>query len=287
MPPGEKAVVATVWSRLRHTALQALRKEGVGAVCLEGGVAQVADAIRAFNSDPRVRVLLLALGTDASGLTLTVANHLYILDPVLSPAATSQLIGRICRQSQTRPCYVYHMVAAEPSQLSDSDSSAAGAAAASSSAGAGAGAGAGRTDGSAAAARASGTASSVEERLLRLRDALAHGSLAAGGSGSGSASSSASSGAGAGAGAGASSSGGGPVPVRAARADFGEDRDDGRDRGRLQVGLPGGTATAAGQQRESLRELQDANTSLLGTLSAATLLQLLDPAASNDFSSGR
>lgn len=39
------------------------------------------------------------------------ANHLFVMDPVLSPAVTAQLIGRIARMSQTRPCYVYHLAA--------------------------------------------------------------------------------------------------------------------------------------------------------------------------------
>lgn len=33
------------------------------------------------------------------------------MDPVLSPAVTAQLIGRIARMSQTRPCFVYHLAA--------------------------------------------------------------------------------------------------------------------------------------------------------------------------------
>lgn len=73
LPGDEKAIVATVWTKLRALTAQALRAEGVGCVVLEGSIAEVSAAIRAFNTTPAsdVKVLLLALGTDASGLTLT------------------------------------------------------------------------------------------------------------------------------------------------------------------------------------------------------------------------
>ncbi len=53
---------------------------------------------------------MLAVATDCAGLTLTCANHIFLLDPVLSPAVMAQLVGRISRQGQTRPCYVYNFV---------------------------------------------------------------------------------------------------------------------------------------------------------------------------------
>jgi hypothetical protein len=65
---------------------------------------------RAVSSRPPPRVLILSLGSDCAGLTLTAASHLFVLDPPLSPAIMSQLIGRICRQGQTRPCTVFHFV---------------------------------------------------------------------------------------------------------------------------------------------------------------------------------
>jgi hypothetical protein len=114
LPVGEKAIVATVWVKLRAIAAAALKAEGIGSVVLEGGISEVSAAIRAFTTRPagEVKVLLLALGTDCSGLTLTAANHLFVMDPVLSPGATAQLVGRIARMSQTKPCYVYHLAVA-------------------------------------------------------------------------------------------------------------------------------------------------------------------------------
>jgi hypothetical protein len=36
-----------------------------------------------WQADPEVRVLVISTVTDCAGLTLTAANHLFVLDPVL------------------------------------------------------------------------------------------------------------------------------------------------------------------------------------------------------------
>lgn len=82
MPAGDKAVVATSWPRLRPVIAAALRAEGIDAVVLEGTPAQMSASVAQFTAkgDPhRIKVMLLAVGTDCSGLTLTVANHLFIV----------------------------------------------------------------------------------------------------------------------------------------------------------------------------------------------------------------
>ena len=63
-----------VWTKLRTMAAAALAAEGIGSVVLEGSLAQVTAAMRSFATAPpsEVKVLLLALGTDCSGLTLCV-----------------------------------------------------------------------------------------------------------------------------------------------------------------------------------------------------------------------
>ena len=73
---------------------------------------EVAARLATFKSAPaaRCKALVLAVATDCAGLTLTRANHLFLVDPILSPAVSAQLVGRIARQGQTRPCSVYHLV---------------------------------------------------------------------------------------------------------------------------------------------------------------------------------
>ena len=77
---------------------------------LKSGFSRKQESKKITSSRPPPRVLILSLGSDCAGLTLTAASHLFVLDPPLSPAIMSQLIGRICRQGQTRPCTVFHFV---------------------------------------------------------------------------------------------------------------------------------------------------------------------------------
>lgn len=60
-------------------------------------------APQAFQSDPPTRIFLLGARAAAVGLTLTSANHVYLLEPLMSPAMELQAIGRSHRLGQTRP----------------------------------------------------------------------------------------------------------------------------------------------------------------------------------------
>jgi len=116
LPAGEKAIVATSWAAMRALASAALTDHGIGHALIDAaqGPAAVAAALARFKAAPAAecRALVLAVATEAAGLTLTVANHVFCLDPVLSPAVMAQLVGRVARQGQTRPCVVWDLVAA-------------------------------------------------------------------------------------------------------------------------------------------------------------------------------
>ena len=112
LPPDEKVVVATSFNRLRGIAAAKLRAEGIPALVLAGSAAEMAATVAHFISEPAhgSRALVLRMVTDCAGLTLTRASHLFLLDPPLLPSVAAQLIGRITRQGQARPCYIYHVV---------------------------------------------------------------------------------------------------------------------------------------------------------------------------------
>ena len=56
-----------------------------------------------------MQVLLLSAQRDASGLTLTCARHVVILEPQPDAATELQMIGRVHRIGQTRQTYVHRM----------------------------------------------------------------------------------------------------------------------------------------------------------------------------------
>ena len=99
-------------SPLKEALVNALKQENIAAVCVSGTQVEQAEAIRRFDDEPDIRVLLLDMRSSYSGVTLTAANHLVLLDPFLHLPETQQIIARISRQGQRKPCFVYHMCAA-------------------------------------------------------------------------------------------------------------------------------------------------------------------------------
>lgn len=67
-------------------------------------------ALSDFHEDPHTRVFLLCLGTAAAGLTLTRANHVFLLEPGLDPAVEQQAVARVHRYGQSRPVKIVRLL---------------------------------------------------------------------------------------------------------------------------------------------------------------------------------
>jgi SNF2 family DNA or RNA helicase len=67
--------------------------------------------VDAFQSDDGPRVMLLSLKAGGLGLTLTAADHVYIVDPWWNPAAEDQAGDRAYRIGQKNPVIVHRLVA--------------------------------------------------------------------------------------------------------------------------------------------------------------------------------
>jgi E3 ubiquitin-protein ligase SHPRH len=70
----------------------------------------VQESLRRFNDEPDCNVLLLASGPAASGLTLTIANTLYVLEPTDNAAQEAQAVSRVHRIGQTKNtrCVIFY-----------------------------------------------------------------------------------------------------------------------------------------------------------------------------------
>merc|ERR1719331_1093994 len=65
--------------------------------------AQREAVLTAFKEDPEVRVILISLKAGGVALNLTVATHIYLMDPWWNPAAEYQAIDRAHRLGQHKP----------------------------------------------------------------------------------------------------------------------------------------------------------------------------------------
>ena len=57
--------------------------------------------------------MLLSLKAGGSGLTLTAADHVFLLDPWWNPAVEDQAADRAHRIGQTRPVFIHRLVAVD------------------------------------------------------------------------------------------------------------------------------------------------------------------------------
>jgi hypothetical protein len=77
-----------------------LDKSGIGYAYLTGATRNREEAVNRFQNDPQVRVFLLSLKAGGTGLNLTAASYVYLIDPWWNPAVEAQAIDRAYRIGQ-------------------------------------------------------------------------------------------------------------------------------------------------------------------------------------------
>lgn len=108
--PAEKSLVFSQWPEALALAGKALDVAGLRHVSLTGGRSAVRKAIKSFAEDDNVRVFLLSMRSGAAGLTLTRANHVFLLEPALDPAIEQQAVARVHRIGQGRPVTITRLL---------------------------------------------------------------------------------------------------------------------------------------------------------------------------------
>ena len=63
-----------------------------------------------FRNDNTIRVLVMPLSLGAEGLDLIIANHIYLLEPLLNIHQESQAINRINRLGQCQQTYIHKYI---------------------------------------------------------------------------------------------------------------------------------------------------------------------------------
>jgi len=117
--PGSKAIVFSQFVsmldliRWRLHSDPCLGSMGLKAVSLQGSMnLKTRDAsLKSFREDGDVRVILISLKAGGMALNLTVANHIYLMDPWWNPAAEMQAIDRTHRMGQYRPIRAIRFIA--------------------------------------------------------------------------------------------------------------------------------------------------------------------------------
>ncbi|GLE00709.1 hypothetical protein PINS_up009497 [Pythium insidiosum] len=103
--PSGKAIVFSQFVNMLDIIQHRLTLGGIKCVKLSGNMSMdVRDrTIRAFREDNSVTTFLISLKAGGVALNLTIASHIFLMDPWWNPAAENQAIDRTHRLGQFKP----------------------------------------------------------------------------------------------------------------------------------------------------------------------------------------
>ncbi|NLG23644.1 MAG: SWF/SNF helicase family protein, partial [Actinomycetales bacterium] len=107
---GHRCLVFSQFTRFLKIVRERLDAEGIGHVYLDGATRDRPRRVAEFTEgdDP---VFLISLKAGGSGLTLTEADYVFVLDPWWNPAVEAQAVDRTHRIGQDNTVMVYRLVA--------------------------------------------------------------------------------------------------------------------------------------------------------------------------------
>ena len=106
---GSKALVFSQFTSLLSLVKDQLDAAGVSYEYLDGKTTKRAAKVKNFQENDDVKVFLISLKAGGSGLNLTAAQYVYLLDPWWNPAVEAQAIDRAHRMGQKDPVFAYRM----------------------------------------------------------------------------------------------------------------------------------------------------------------------------------
>lgn len=107
-----KGIVFSQFTSFLDLIMYSLQKSGITCVLLDGSMTIPArdNVIKRFHDDPDCRIFLISLKAGGVALNLTVASHVFLMDPWWNPAAERQAMDRIHRIGQYKPIRIVRFV---------------------------------------------------------------------------------------------------------------------------------------------------------------------------------
>ncbi len=110
---GHRALVFSQWTSLLDVVEERLKGAGLEFVRLDGSTRDRQSVVERFQRDDGPPVFLLSLKAGGTGLTLTAADHVYLIDPWWNPAVEDQAADRAHRIGQENPVLIRRLIATD------------------------------------------------------------------------------------------------------------------------------------------------------------------------------
>ena len=108
---GHKALVFSQWTSFLDLIEPHLRRKKIRFTRLDGSTRNRREVVESFQGNGGPDILLISLKAGGTGLNLTAADHVVLLDPWWNPAVEDQAADRAHRIGQTKPVMIYRLVA--------------------------------------------------------------------------------------------------------------------------------------------------------------------------------
>jgi SNF2 family DNA or RNA helicase len=108
---GHKSLVFSQWTGLLDRIEPHLKQANIPFIRLDGQTRDRQGMVDIFQSDEGPPVMLISLKAGGTGLNLTAADHVFLVDPWWNPAVEDQAADRTHRIGQDKPVLVYRLVA--------------------------------------------------------------------------------------------------------------------------------------------------------------------------------
>ncbi|KAI3941481.1 hypothetical protein MKW98_022488 [Papaver atlanticum] len=107
-----KGIVFSQFTAFLDLIHYSLQKSGISCVQLVGSMTRPARdaAIKRFTEEPDCKIFLMSLKAGGVALNLTVASHVFLMDPWWNPAVESQAQDRIHRIGQYKPIRIVRFI---------------------------------------------------------------------------------------------------------------------------------------------------------------------------------
>jgi SNF2 family DNA or RNA helicase len=108
---GHKALVFSQWTSLLDRVEGPLNEAKLPFTRLDGSTPDRGAVVARFQAEDGPPIMLVSLKAGGTGLNLTAADHVFLLDPWWNPAVEDQAADRAHRIGQDKPVMVYRLVA--------------------------------------------------------------------------------------------------------------------------------------------------------------------------------
>jgi non-specific serine/threonine protein kinase len=107
---GHKVLVFSFFTSMLKLVEEKLNAKSISHVKITGDTVDRKGKVDSFQEDESIKVFLISLKAGGTGLNLTAADYVYIIDPWWNPAVEQQAIDRTHRIGQTKQIFAYKLI---------------------------------------------------------------------------------------------------------------------------------------------------------------------------------